>query len=182
MRHSSSSKANRLSASHEITCLLWHPNVRNLVHRNQSPVPVLRRMNAVHIPPMFLHKDPFWNYSPTYTSVMLTVSMIFKPNIVRNSHFSHTCQMSRPCQPPRCHNPVIRDEYKYVRHYMVFSKLLSIPRTYTQIFSSEPPSSGQVKNEPSYTSTPPTYLQGVDLTYFLPYPQTQYRLSWHLTF
>jgi len=65
--------------------------------------------------------------------------MIFKTNIVRNSHFSHASQMSRPCQPPPCHIPVIRDEYKYeVLHYMVFSRLLSIPPSYTQIFSSDP--------------------------------------------
>jgi len=145
MRQSSSSKAN----SHEITCLLWHLNVRNLV-------PVLNPMNAVYIPPMYLHKDPFWDYSTIYMSVMQTVSMISKPNLVRNSHFSHACQMSRPCQPPRSHIPVIRDEYKYeLLHYMVFSKLLSLPPLYTQIFSSEPPSSGQVKNELSYTSAHP---------------------------
>jgi hypothetical protein len=139
MMHSSSSKVNSLSATHEITCLLLHLNVRNPVHRNQSPVPVLRLMSAVHIPPMCLHKDPFWNYSPTYMSVMRTVSMILKLNLVRNSHFSHACQMSRSCQPPRCHIPVIRDDYKYeVLHYMVFSKLLSIPPSYVQIFSRNP--------------------------------------------
>jgi hypothetical protein len=86
------------------------------------------------------YKDPFWNYSPTYMSVMQRVSMISKPNLVRNSHFSHASQMSRPCEPPRCHIPAIRDESKYeVLHYTVFSKLLSIPPSYTQIFSSEPP-------------------------------------------
>jgi hypothetical protein len=88
--------------------------------------------------------------------VMQTVSMIFKPNLVHNSHFSHACQTSCPCQLPRCHIPVIRDEYKYeVLHCMVFSKLLSIPPSYAQIFSSEPPSSGHVKNKLSYTYTPP---------------------------
>jgi hypothetical protein len=47
-------KATRSSASQEIPCILWNPNVNFGIHNCQASVPVLRQINPAHAPSRFL--------------------------------------------------------------------------------------------------------------------------------
>ena len=50
MQHSSFSEAIRFSASQEITLILWNPKVHNRIHKRPPFVPILSRLDPVHIP------------------------------------------------------------------------------------------------------------------------------------
>jgi hypothetical protein len=56
MQQSLSWKANSLSASQEIPCLLWHPKVHCLVYKSLPPVQVLSHMHSVHTFPLYFPK------------------------------------------------------------------------------------------------------------------------------
>ena len=50
MEQSPSWEANRFSASQEIPCILWNPNIQSRIRKCSPPVPVLSQINPVIVP------------------------------------------------------------------------------------------------------------------------------------
>jgi hypothetical protein len=50
-------EADRLSASQEITHLLWNPKVHFCIYNSPSLVPIPSHMNSVHTFPSYLFKN-----------------------------------------------------------------------------------------------------------------------------
>jgi hypothetical protein len=56
MELNTSGESNSHSASQEILCLLWNPNIHFGVHKSPPLVPILSQMNTVHIFPSYFPK------------------------------------------------------------------------------------------------------------------------------
>jgi len=52
-------RANRFSASQEISRILWKPKVHYRVYKSPPPVPLLSQVNPVHSLPIPIPEDPF---------------------------------------------------------------------------------------------------------------------------
>ena len=108
MQQSSSWKADRSSASQEISLILWNSKVHHRIYNSPPPVPILSQFNMFHFP---LHDNPWKSFSvlpPRYAFVfqVLPFPQLFsKQNPVSNSAVSHTLYMPRPSSFPLFHYP-----------------------------------------------------------------------------
>jgi len=50
MEQNPSWEANWFSASQEIPCILWNPNVHYRIHKCPPPIPILSQLDSVHTP------------------------------------------------------------------------------------------------------------------------------------
>jgi len=83
MEHSPSSEANLFSASQEILCILWIPNVHYCLHKCPPPVPILSQINPVNA-----------SYPTSWTSILI---LSFHLRLILPRFFFHQFSPPKPC-------------------------------------------------------------------------------------
>jgi hypothetical protein len=114
MEQSPSWEANWLSASQEITRILWNPKVHFHVYKSPPPVPILSQINPVHVPRptlwrsiliLFPHlrlglPSGLFHLSPTFRKIYLTeiefVSALFEHTLCLAVGVRHASALSKP--------------------------------------------------------------------------------------
>ena len=98
MAHSPSWKANGFSASEEIPCILWDPNVHYRIHKCLPPVPILSQLDPVHNPTSHLLKIHLNIILPSRPgSPQWSLSLRFPhQNPIRASSLPNTRYVPRP--------------------------------------------------------------------------------------
>jgi len=116
------------SASQEI---LWNPKVRYLVHNNPPLVPILNHMHLVYNLPSYfpkIHSNIIFPSTTRFSKRSLPFRFSDQ-NIVRLSHPSYVCYMSRPSHILDLITLIIFSEAFKLRtpHCAVFSILPFLP-------------------------------------------------------
>ena len=100
-------KLSGFAANQEIPRILWNPKVHYRTQKHPPPVPILSQHHPVPTTPSHLLKIhlniilPPMSWSPQWS-----LSIRFPhQNLVNNSPFLHTCNMSRPSKPSRFYHP-----------------------------------------------------------------------------
>ena len=100
-------KLTGFAANQEIPRILWKPEVHYRTHKRPPPVPILSQLHLVPTTPSHFLKIylniilPSTSWSPQWS-----LSLRFPhQNLVHNSSFLHTCNMSRPSQSSRFYHP-----------------------------------------------------------------------------
>jgi len=70
-----SRRANRLSASQEISRISWDPELHYRVHNSPPPVHIISQINPIHSPPIPLLEDP-----STYPTHVILLDLITRKN------------------------------------------------------------------------------------------------------
>jgi len=90
MQQNPSSESYGHSASQEITCRLWNPQVQYRIRKVLPLVPILNQINPIHTLPPYFHKTHFNIFQ--IESKFSKMSLPFRPsnqNIVYISQFSN---------------------------------------------------------------------------------------------